>query len=110
VRVVNVEVDVDTLAGLPAYLSRAFSMRRGLSCDGGAQELHLLVLLRELSLELARLGQLRGDVAASFLRGGRWVRLRILGHVSVTRSVRTVVMFVDDDHKALARGVIAPDA
>jgi hypothetical protein len=32
------------------------------------------------------------------------------GSISITRSVRVVGVFIDDDHKALARGVIAPDA
>jgi hypothetical protein len=42
-----------------------FAARQGLSRDGGAQEPHLPVLFCELGLELACLGQLRGDVGAS---------------------------------------------
>jgi hypothetical protein len=50
VRVVDVEVDVDALAGLLAQLARG-----GFSCDGGSKQLHRAVLLRELGFELARL-------------------------------------------------------
>jgi hypothetical protein len=64
--------------------------------------LHLLVLLREFSLKIACLGQLRGDVSASLRWGGRQVRLWVLGRISVTCSFRAIDMFVDDDHKALA--------
>jgi hypothetical protein len=56
VQVVDIEVDVDALAGLPAQLTRMFAARRGLSCDDGAQEPHLPVFFRELGLELAHLG------------------------------------------------------
>jgi hypothetical protein len=35
---------------------------------------------------------------------------RVLGRVSITRSVHAVGMFVSDDHKTFARGVIALDA
>jgi hypothetical protein len=65
VRVVNIEVGVDALAGVPARLLRAFAMLQGFSCNGGAQEPHLPVLIRELSLELVCLGHLCGDVSAS---------------------------------------------
>jgi hypothetical protein len=70
----------------------------------------LPVLVRKLGLELARLGQLCSDVGASRRRGGRWVLPRVLGRVSVTRSIRAVSVLVDDDHEALAREVIASDA
>jgi hypothetical protein len=71
VQVVNVEVSIDTLTGLPARLSCMFAARRGFSHDGGSQEPHLPLLIRELSLELARLGLLSGDVCASRRQGGR---------------------------------------
>jgi hypothetical protein len=48
-----------------------------------------------------------GDVRMSYRRGGWWVRLQVLGCVSVARSVCPVGMFVDGNHKALTCGVIA---
>jgi hypothetical protein len=56
VRVIDIEVGIDALAGLPAQLARMFATRRGFSRDGGTQEPHLPVLFRELGLELSRLG------------------------------------------------------
>jgi hypothetical protein len=56
VRIVDIEVGVDALTGLPTQLARVFAARRGFSRDGGVQEPHLLVLFRKLGLELARLG------------------------------------------------------
>jgi hypothetical protein len=56
VRVIDIEVGLDALTGLPAQLARTFAMHRGFSHDGGMQEPHLLVLFRELGLELTRLG------------------------------------------------------
>jgi hypothetical protein len=55
VRVVDVEVGVDALAGLPAQLALAFATRESFSSDGGAKQSYRAVLLHELSLELARL-------------------------------------------------------
>jgi hypothetical protein len=54
--VVDVEVGVDALARLLAQLTRAFAAHGGFSSDGGAKQLHRVVLLRKLGLELARLG------------------------------------------------------
>jgi hypothetical protein len=70
VRVVDVEVGVDALAGLPAKLTHAFTAHGGLSSDGGAKQSYPTVLLRELCLELARLSQLLIDICASRRRGG----------------------------------------
>jgi hypothetical protein len=60
--VVDVEVEVDALAGLLAKLTRAFATPRGFSGDGGSKQPHHAVLLRELGFELACLSQLRVDV------------------------------------------------
>jgi hypothetical protein len=68
------------------------------------------VFVRELSLKLTCLGQLCGGVGASHWRGRRWVRPRVLGCVSVVRSIRAAGVFVDDNDKTLTRGVIAPNA
>jgi hypothetical protein len=65
VQVVDVEVDVDALAGLLAQLARAFAARGSFFNDGGAKQSYRVVLFRELSLELACLSQLRVDVSAS---------------------------------------------
>jgi hypothetical protein len=70
VRIVDVEVSVDALAGLPAQLTHAFDACGGLSSDGGAKQSYRAVLLRELCLELVRLSQLHIDVGASCRRGG----------------------------------------
>jgi hypothetical protein len=53
--VVDVEVDVDALAGLLAKLARAFAARGGFSGDGGSKQPHRAVLLRKLGFELMRL-------------------------------------------------------
>jgi hypothetical protein len=37
VRIVDVELDVDALAGLSTHLACAFAARRGFSGDGGAK-------------------------------------------------------------------------
>jgi hypothetical protein len=63
VRVVDVEVGVDALEGLPAQLARAFSARGSFS-NGGAKQSYRAVFLRKLSLELAWLSQLCIDVSA----------------------------------------------
>jgi hypothetical protein len=60
--IVDVEVGIDAIAGLPAQLSRAFSARGRFPRDGGAKQPHCAVLFRQLGLKLARLGQLRVDV------------------------------------------------
>jgi hypothetical protein len=49
--------------GLPAQFMRAFAARGGFPRDGGAKQPHRAVFFRQLGLELARLGQLRVDVA-----------------------------------------------
>jgi hypothetical protein len=58
VRIVDIEVGVDAIAGLPAQLTRAFAACGGFSRDGGTEQPHRAVLFRQLGLELARLGQL----------------------------------------------------
>jgi hypothetical protein len=62
VRIVDVEVGVDAVAGLPAQFTRSFAARGGFSRDRGAKQPHRAVLLRQLGLELTRLGQLHVDV------------------------------------------------
>jgi hypothetical protein len=62
IRIVDVEVGVDAIAGLSAQLTHAFAARRGFPRDRGAKQPHHAVLLRQLGLELTRLGQLRVDV------------------------------------------------
>jgi hypothetical protein len=64
VRVVDVEVGVDAVTGLPAQLARAFAARGSFSGDGGVKQSYRAVFLRKLSLELARLRQLCVDVGA----------------------------------------------
>jgi hypothetical protein len=64
VRVVDVEVGVDALVGLPAQLARAFAARGSFSSDGDAKQSYRAVFLRKLSLELACLSQLCIDVSA----------------------------------------------
>jgi hypothetical protein len=60
--VVDVEVDVDALAGLLAHLACAFAARGGLPGDGGSKQPHRAVLLCELGFELMHLSQLLVDV------------------------------------------------
>jgi hypothetical protein len=62
VRIVDVEVSVDVIAGLPAQFTRALAARGGFSRDRGVKQPHRAVLLRHLGLKLARLGQLCVDV------------------------------------------------
>jgi hypothetical protein len=62
VRVVNIEVGVDAIAGLSAQLARTFTARGGFPGDGGPKQPHRAVLLRELGFKLARLSQLCVDV------------------------------------------------
>jgi hypothetical protein len=62
IRVVDVEVGIDTIAGLSAQLTRTFATRGGFPRDGGAKQPHGAVFFRQLGLELACLGQLRVDV------------------------------------------------
>jgi hypothetical protein len=64
-RVVDVEIGIDAVTGLPAQFTRAFAAREGLPRHGGEQP-HGAVLFRQLGLELARLGQLRVNI------GPRW--------------------------------------
>jgi hypothetical protein len=54
--VVDVEVGVDAVTGLPAQFTRAFAARGGFPRDGGAKQPHRAVLFRQLGLELACLG------------------------------------------------------
>jgi hypothetical protein len=54
VRVVDVEVDVDALAGLLAQLACALAARGGFPGDGGSKQPHRAVFLRKLGFELAR--------------------------------------------------------
>jgi hypothetical protein len=63
VQIIDVVVGVDALTGLLAQLACAFSVRGSLSNDGGTKQSYRAVLLRELSLEHARLSQLRVDVS-----------------------------------------------
>jgi hypothetical protein len=60
--IVDVEVGADAVMGLSAQLACAFVARGCFSGDGGPKQPHRTVLLRELGLKLARLGQLRVDV------------------------------------------------
>jgi hypothetical protein len=62
VRVVDVEVGVDAIAGLSAQLTCAFAARGGFLGNGVLKQPHRTVLLRELGFKLARLSQLRVDV------------------------------------------------
>jgi hypothetical protein len=50
VRIVDIEVGVDAIAGLPAQLTRAFAAREGFSRDRGAKQPHRAVLFRQLGL------------------------------------------------------------
>jgi hypothetical protein len=59
--IVDVEVGVDAIAGLPAQLARAFATRGGFSCNRGAKQSHRAVLFCQLGLKLACLGQLCVD-------------------------------------------------
>jgi hypothetical protein len=70
VRIVDVEVRVDVITGLPAQLTRAFAARRGFPRDGGAKQPHRAVLLRQFGLELTCLGQLCVDVGPLGGEGG----------------------------------------
>jgi hypothetical protein len=56
IRIVDVEVGVDAIAGLSAQLTRAFAARGGLPCDRGAKQPHRAVLFFQLGFELACLG------------------------------------------------------
>jgi hypothetical protein len=56
VRIVDVEVGVDAIVGLPAQLTRAFAARRGFSRDGGTEQPHRAVFFCQLGLELTWLG------------------------------------------------------
>jgi hypothetical protein len=62
VQIVDVEVGVDAITGLPAQLTRVFASRGGFSRDRGAEQLHRVVFFRQLGFKLACLGQLRIDV------------------------------------------------
>jgi hypothetical protein len=62
--VVDIEVGVNALPGLLAQLAHTFAACGGLSSDGGVEQSHRAVLFCELTLELARLSQLRIDVGA----------------------------------------------
>jgi hypothetical protein len=62
VRIVDVEVCVDAIAGLPAQLACAFAARRDFSRDRGTKQSHRAVLFCQLGFELACLGQLCVDV------------------------------------------------
>jgi hypothetical protein len=64
--VVDVEIGVNAVAGLYAQLTRAFAARGSFPRHRGAEQPHRPILLRQLGLELAGLGQLRIDV------GPRW--------------------------------------
>jgi hypothetical protein len=72
----------------------------------------LPVLLRELGLELACLGQLRFDADASRRRCGGCARPRVLGCIPVAGlcRIRAVGMVIDDNHEVLVRWVVASDA
>jgi hypothetical protein len=76
VRVVDVEVGINAIAGLPAQLPRAFAARGCFPRNGGAKQPHRAVLFRQLGLELARLGQLRVDVGPLGGEGGGRLALR----------------------------------
>jgi hypothetical protein len=56
IRVVDVEVGVDAVTGLPAQFTRGFAARRSFPRDGGAKQPHRAVLFCQLGLELTRLG------------------------------------------------------
>jgi hypothetical protein len=56
VRVVDIEVGVDAVAGLYAQLPRALAAREGFACHGGAEQPHRPIFLRQLGLEIASLG------------------------------------------------------
>jgi hypothetical protein len=56
VRVVDVEVSVDAVAGLYAQLPRALAARRGFSRHRGAEQPYRSILLRQLGFEFAGLG------------------------------------------------------
>jgi hypothetical protein len=70
VRVVDVEVGVNAVAGLSAQLARAFAARGGFPRHGGAKQLHSAVFFRQLGLELTCLGQLRVDIGPVGGEGG----------------------------------------
>jgi hypothetical protein len=70
VRIVDVEVGVDAVAGLSTQLPRVFAARGGFSGDGGPKQPYRAVLLCELGFKLARLGQLRIDVGPLGDEGG----------------------------------------
>jgi hypothetical protein len=60
--VVNVEINVNAVAGLYAQLTRAYAARRGFPRHRGAEQPHRPIFFRQLGLELAGLGQLRVDI------------------------------------------------
>jgi hypothetical protein len=62
IRVVDVEVGINVVAGLYAQLTRAFDTRGGFPCHGGAEQPHRPVLFRQLGIEFACLGQLHVDI------------------------------------------------
>jgi hypothetical protein len=62
IRVVDVEVSIDAVAGLSAQLARMFATRGGFIRHGGAKQPHGTVLFRQLGLELTCLGQLHVDI------------------------------------------------
>jgi hypothetical protein len=63
VRVVDVEVSINAVAGLYAQLACAFAARGGFPRHGGVKQPHRVVLLLQLGLELTCLGQLRVDIS-----------------------------------------------
>jgi hypothetical protein len=62
IRVVDVEIGVNAVAGLYAQLTRAFAARRSFPRHRGAEQPHRPILFRQLGLELVGLGQLRVDI------------------------------------------------
>jgi hypothetical protein len=56
VRVVDVEVSVDAVAGLYAQLPHMFAACGGFPRHGGAEKPHRPILLRQLGFEFASLG------------------------------------------------------
>jgi hypothetical protein len=60
--IIDVEVSVDAIAGLPAQLTRTFAACGGFPRDRGAEQPYRAVFFRQLGFKLAYLGQLRVDV------------------------------------------------
>jgi hypothetical protein len=120
IRVVDIEVGVDAVTGLPGLFARAFAARGGFSCHGGTEQPHGAVLFRQLGLDLTCLGQLRVDIGPCRWRGGRgaWPR----GHarpgpqggrkfpVAGARCTSGVCWVVGDNDAALPRGIVASRA